>query len=640
MSRGALALVVPLSLVALAPAAAHPDPTDDDVVELRRVDRAGAPTAAGLLVAGREEGTWATWHPSGYLFEVATLVDGREHGDATTYDDEGRLAVEGAWRHGRPHGLWRFFHEGGAVASEGAYVDGLRAGPWVERFADGTIFRVRTWIDGALPEGVEGEAELNCRDFGGAWRVDLAERTEGCVDDDGDRMGAWRGFHPNGRVAWERTYAAGLLDEQGFDYHPDGALLHEGAYRIGAPDGLHVWLAADGAVLLAFEYSQGTGPWRAYHPSGAVAEEGAWQGYRRDGRWRTWDERGRLSSDVVWRAGRPVYERARRGDLWVEGALSDAGREGEWSAWDDDGRVAWRGTYVGGEREGAWLVDGVELVFVGDLVMSSRRSWPSGAPREERTIASRTAIWPDGTLLYAPVMTEPDRSPPRDEDFMAPSRWTGRLADEATWQEALEVQAFLLADPRPTPARFASTLGRARALAGSPGGRVVEPEAPMLLPAEGGTNDAGEPHGTWTYFDEDGRKVEQGRFEGGARVGVWRGWDRDGRLAWEGAFISDRRDGPWRSFRREAAPRLEPLVEGRYAADARTGAWTWYHPGGRPRVVGGYDHDLAAGPWRGLALDGTVVWEGSYRRGERVGRWRFVSPDGRERTRDYGPRER
>ena len=51
---------------------------------------------------------------------------------------------------------------------------------------------------------------------------------------------------------------------------------------------------------------------------------------------------------------------------------------------------------------------------------------------------------------------------------------------------------------------------------------------------------AGEMHGAWEFFRQDGTVMRRGRFQRGRQVGTWRTLDRSGRLVRETDFDKGR----------------------------------------------------------------------------------------------------
>jgi antitoxin component YwqK of YwqJK toxin-antitoxin module len=76
-------------------------------------------------------------------------------------------------------------------------------------------------------------------------------------------------------------------------------------------------------------------------------------------------------------------------------------------------------------------------------------------------------------------------------------------------------------------------------------------------------------------------------------------------------------------------------VYSRYLADdgkrwVRHGLFRAFHPNGKPKSEGEYEHGIENGSWRDFHENGQLAAEGAYRNGKTDGRWRFWDQDGRE----------
>ncbi len=131
------------------------------------------------------------------------------------------------------------------------------------------------------------------------------------------------------------------------------------------------------------------GHWTLWHTSGRKAAEGdAFRGAR-TGKWRTWDEAGKLRSEVEYRASEsrmayggmgvggiawlPPYiaERHGRARVWhatgalaCEGEYSDDRRDGRWTWYDERGNLVEQGTYRADVREGTWITAAAKVEYV------------------------------------------------------------------------------------------------------------------------------------------------------------------------------------------------------------------------------------------------------------------------------------
>ncbi len=178
--------------------------------------------------------------------------------------------------------------ENGIESVTGEYLDGAQSGVWRYRFSDGRNWRAERWDDGALlavtvdpsvarmtpadlaavgpttsgviklaahdPTPIGPPREIARRDAGGGLRV------TGAYDGDGLRTGVWRFWYPNGRLAREIEFAAGVRDRAA----------------------------------------------REWYDTGAPAAQGFYAGGVRDGRWQFWDRHGVLVRQIGYDAGRPV----------------------------------------------------------------------------------------------------------------------------------------------------------------------------------------------------------------------------------------------------------------------------------------------------------------------------------------------
>lgn len=158
-------------------------------------------------------------------------------------------------------------YENGVESVSGEYVDGAQSGVWRYRFNDGRNWRAERWEDGALlavavdPEAARmtpaqlaaagamtsGVIKLAARDpassaAGAVHAVvghypDGTPRVSGAYDVEGLRTGIWRFWHPNGRLAREMEFAAGVRDRFAREWHDNGAPAADGFYAAGVRDG-------------------------------------------------------------------------------------------------------------------------------------------------------------------------------------------------------------------------------------------------------------------------------------------------------------------------------------------------------------------------------------------------------------------
>lgn len=179
------------------------------------------------------------------------------------------------------------YYESGAEHVSGEYVDGAQSGVWRFRFSNGRNWRAERWDDGALvaktvdpavarmsPEQLEalGPTSSNiikltsvdpriARERGGTFAVRYDNgrpRVVGDYDADGLRVGVWRFWSEDGKLAREVEYLAGVREHAAREWHPNGAPAVEGFYVAGEREGRWRWWDTNGRSAGEVAYSGGT----------------------------------------------------------------------------------------------------------------------------------------------------------------------------------------------------------------------------------------------------------------------------------------------------------------------------------------------------------------------------------------------
>ncbi len=282
--------------------------------------------------SGLKQGEWREFYPGGGTKREMNYRNDQLHGYYKEYDERGKLVATLLYDNGKITGtdvensaeidIRNRYDESGTLIYSGPYKEGVPVGIHREYNSDGSVKNARIYNDNGVL------------------------MSEGIVDAEGNRNGAWKDYSPEGTVIAEGNYTASRRSGNWKFYNAAGKLEQAGSYSNGRIDGTWRWYYPEGELLREEEYYQG----------------------RRDGSY---------------------VEYARSGDIIAEGLYADGEQNGPWMVTTGDSRE--EGEYLLGLRHGTWksfYPDG-KLRFRGDYRQGNPDGrhtyyYEHGRPREER----------------------------------------------------------------------------------------------------------------------------------------------------------------------------------------------------------------------------------------------------------------
>lgn len=569
-------------------------------------------------------------------------AQGELHGPFVKRRADGSRLTRGPYREGERHGWWRYWDESGALASEDEWREGRRVarrrvGP------DAGDPRPSTPQDpvhpcpagsvvagAAPPEGRRQWCELDRGDgafvlhgprmtWDGEGRPRKREEYR-----EGVRHGTWVEWR-DGRKVEEHRYVEGRLHGTSLSWHPDGSRACETEYERGTARRNACWDEEDHPTSETRRNARGELTGRTlYHPNGRKRVEESWKEGERTGPQREWWPNGQLRS---------------------QGRERDAGKTGTWRYWTPEGVLA----RVEHHRAGGRIETQTFVAY-----RYEGPGWVPKAPaRGQARAPSGPPACPAGTRLAEREMGFGLGSVLAPEGEAAPDRALRALLD----------------------------------LVRVPAGRVQlceregQPHGPVVWHARGhrlldGRYAEGEPAGTWTVWDGEGRRagrvthrhghkarvVEwypdgQARSlehfdDQGHRHGLFATWYPNGALRLAGRHRHGESHGPWlrhkeTGFRYERSEYRDGRKHGLWVewqeGAGKTSEQEWRegvrhgraarYRGGTLRVESQYRDDALHGPYREYHPDGSLAARGRYERGRRVGPWVDFHDSGHEAAR-------
>ena len=161
----------------------------------------------------------------------------------------------------------------------------------------------------------------------------------------GKRDGLWRGFFPNGRVAWEGEYRKNFLHGTFTDYFESGQVRYRGSYCKGWQTGHWVHWHENGNKQIEgdFEKDLRIRFWTAYYPS----QSKLWQV-----NYKILKGPGNLKYSV--RHG--IFQSYYKGEkLATIGKYVNGLKDGQWIYYYRNGKRRATGIYVKDKKHGAWM---------------------------------------------------------------------------------------------------------------------------------------------------------------------------------------------------------------------------------------------------------------------------------------------
>jgi antitoxin component YwqK of YwqJK toxin-antitoxin module len=342
----------------------------------------GSPTVVSreLYVNGKKEGPSYYYYPTGELNMIVYYQDGRKQGLSREFSRDSTLitVVEYSANYvvnrerinrtdteGKKQGTFREYYENGRVKKEEHYLDDQLHGYYREFSGNGELVTALRYERGKIVEEIDEDLrELldmkNTYDekgrliFSGGYKEDVPlgihrfydttgtvinaylynelgqKISEGIIDEQGNRNGAWIDFYPTGEVRAEGFYQNNQQSGQWTYYYKSGSIEQKGRFERGRYNGAWTWYYTNGNVWREERYFNGRedGMFIEYDPSGRILTKGDYIGGEKEGEW--------------------IYQ---VGDHQEKGNYVIGLREGVWQYFYNDGQLSYEGSYFQGNPD-------------------------------------------------------------------------------------------------------------------------------------------------------------------------------------------------------------------------------------------------------------------------------------------------
>jgi antitoxin component YwqK of YwqJK toxin-antitoxin module len=469
--------------------------------------------------------------------------------------------------------------------------------------------------------------KITCSDDTRVIAAPYPDPTWFCARADGTRHGAFITLFPDREIEIEGSYKDGKLDGAWQRRYPGGAIAETGTYVAGMRDGTWRQLGPSGAVLGEYTLTRGTGTQKRWLDDGPLYSETTLKNGVPHGLARIFERNGTVvvsaklasgklhgahvvGSKNVLRIEESFVRGTRRGTrkIWqywallLDEAFDAKGKQhGAFAMWRDRRTPRVQGTFDHGKRTGTW-------------------TWTDASNKKERegqyADDRKTGTWIDWI----------------DE----------KVVFQGSFTDGKPNGEFVYFDRNGTElGRFTMTDGTGTMLTFHPNQRVATSTQMVSGLKEGAYEEvtargrrivtgrylADQRHGTWRDFTELGVITLEQRYKRGKLDGAWKKFV-DGKVAVEATYKDGLVDGTYTEYRAG-----KPSLTGQFAADKRTGIWSWYDADGSVTLTATYKDGVLDGPWRQLLAGG--VLDGQMSGGRRAGTWIQTDRAGQKQSVTY-----
>ncbi len=431
-----------------------------------------------------------------------------------------------------------------------------------------------------------------------------AVSSEGVIKN-GKPEGFWKSYYVTGVKKSEGLRTNFMLDSIWIFYDQSGDTTEKINYLYGKKNGWYYKYKKDPVAgvyiwskeLFAGDRKEGTA--YIYFPDGKVQQTFAYNGGKKEGLSKEYDENGNIITLLEYSNDFMVSrERINRVD-------KNGLKQGDWKEYWPNGIIKCEKTYVNDLLTGYYK----EYDEKGKLVLTmlyDKGAIVKSRVEDEPDIEIVNKFDPEGKLIYS--------GPYRNKIPVGIHRKFGK-------------------DGKVTDAYIYNDNG--------------------LLLSEGIVDEGGNHNGKWKDLYPDGKVQAEGQYNDNRRTGQWKFYNREGKTEQTGSYNNGRPDGLWTWYyntgeiRREEeyfqgqrdglyteyATDGEIIAQGQYSDGEKNGAWKYKY--GDFSEEGKYILGLRDGIWKSYYNNGKLKFRGNYIQGNPNGRQSYYYDNGKIKEEQY-----
>jgi uncharacterized protein len=447
----------------------------------------GKLSSEGPMRDGKPDGYWKTYYENGKIKSEGNRKNFQLDSTWKFYNEQGKITFEYTYKDGKKNGPLKTYNKNGYVETEDVYVNNMKQGTSQIFYTSGKVKETIPFVEGR-EDGIGYEYDTTgnittITQYKGGF-VKSTERINR-RDANGMKQGVWKEFWPTGKIKIEGRYLNDKKDGYFKEYNEFGNLVNATKWK----DGVQV---INPPELAKLELQT------AYHPNGKPSEIGTYKDGIPEGVFRQFDTTGTIIGAEVYKEGVLVG----KGLYDVKGV-----QQGHWIEYYETGEIKGEGDYKDGVKVGDWKF------YYNDGKTDQLGKYD----QKGRPIGVWKWYYENGQLLREESYTEGLRN-----GTMTEYDEEGKIVTQGEYIDGLkEGRWFFQIDDYREEGDY---------LAGERTGLWKHSYTTNGRPRFEGNFVNGQPDGQQTWWYEDGKKWQEGKYVYGRKEGDWRYYDELGLL--------------------------------------------------------------------------------------------------------------
>ncbi len=507
--------------------------------------------------------TLVTYYRDGSLKETIAVKDGKRHGQDIAYFPNGKIRFIGNYALGKANGEFKNYHRNGKIESEYTYVNDIQQGKRINYYADGSI-----------------------------------QSTYNVKDDNYD--GPYEEFFPNGKLSEKGTYKKGVsvgelnyyytngtventvtLDESGREngkgtlYDIDGKKYHETEFVSGEIKEIRFYDKKGNMSVLSERKGKKLN-YQMNYPDGKVNITGKYDGNKKEGLWKYYDEYGNLSKT----------------EKYVDGQVSDT-----LFTYYANGKIHKHIEFADGMKNGVYM----EYSVFGDLI-------EEGFYINDDLDREWYEYYSDGTTENEYYYLDGELHGIQRTFYI-----NGKVEYIQEYDNGLEILHI-----------YKDTNGVVKDRLGEYHGEVSLKDPSNSYVNYTSTFKNGDNNGVMTVYGPNGMILTRGSYENGVRTGPWKWYYTNGKLSEEATYVNGEMDG----LNTEYHSNGKLKYTNTFSEGTQQGEFKIYHENGKVKLEGTLLDGDRHGKATSYTPDGSVMLIRMYNQGV-IESYSYLGTDGK-----------